>query len=85
MGKDVYTFWTRGGLSWGAPYIAGVVALGMQVNPGLRIDQVNKLLYDSGWDFQRGRLINPVGFVRAARMATKWERGAMIPLQECEG
>ena len=65
--RDAYTFWTRSGLSWGAPYYAGVVALGMQVNPDLRPDQIDKLLYDSGWDFQRGRLINPVGFVEAAR------------------
>ena len=40
--KDVYTFWTRGGLSWGAPYIAGVVALGLQVNPDLSVDQIKQ-------------------------------------------
>jgi hypothetical protein len=56
-------------LSWGAPYYAGVVALGIQVNPNLRPDQIDKLLYDSGWDFQKGKLINPVGFVKAARKA----------------
>jgi serine protease AprX len=67
--KDAYTFWTRSGLSWGAPYYAGVVALGIQVNPNLRSDQIDKLLYDSGWDFQKGKLINPVGFVEAARKA----------------
>jgi len=65
--RDAYTFWTRGGLSWGAPYYAGVVALGIQVNPNLRPDQIDKLLYDSGWDFQKGRLINPIGFVEAAQ------------------
>jgi hypothetical protein len=56
-------------LSWGAPYITGVVALGMQVNPGLRPDRKDKLLYDSGWNFQKGRLINPIGFVEAALKA----------------
>jgi subtilisin family serine protease len=65
--RDVYVFWTAGGLNWGAPYIAGVVALGLQVNPDLPADQIDKLLYDSGWDFQRGKLINPLGFVDAAR------------------
>jgi len=68
--KDAYTFYPVGGLSWGAPYYAGVVALGMQVNPDLRVDQIEKLLYDSGWDFQRGKLINPISFVEAARMAS---------------
>jgi serine protease AprX len=67
--KDAYTFWVSGGLSWGAPYYAGVVTLGIQVNPNLRPEQIEKLLYDSGWDFQRGKLINPVGFVEAARKA----------------
>jgi beta-lactamase regulating signal transducer with metallopeptidase domain len=67
--RDAYTFWTRSGLSWGAPYYAGVVALGIQVNPNLHPDQIDKLLYDSGWDFQKGKLINPVGFVKAARAA----------------
>jgi hypothetical protein len=67
--EDAYVFWTSGGLSWGAPYIAGVVALGIQINPDLRVEQIDTLLYDSGWDFQRGKLINPVGFVEAARTA----------------
>jgi hypothetical protein len=44
-------------LNWGAPYFAGVVALGMQVNPDPRPDQKDKLLYHSGWNFQKGRLI----------------------------
>ncbi len=32
-------------------------------------NQIDKLLYESGWDFQRGKLINPVGFVEAAQKA----------------
>ncbi|UCF17181.1 MAG: S8/S53 family peptidase, partial [Phycisphaerales bacterium] len=65
--KDAYTFGPGSAASWAAPYVAGVVAMGMQVNPDLRADQVNELLYDSGWDFQTGRLINPIAFVEAAR------------------
>ena len=72
--KDAYIFWIDGGLSWGAPYIAGVVACGLQVNPDLAVDQIDKLLYDSGWDFQRGKLINPLGFVDAARRASSNDR-----------
>ena len=67
--KDAYTFWLDGGLSWGAPYIAGVVACGLQVNPDLPVDQIDKLLRNSGWDFHGGKLINPPGFVDAARRA----------------
>jgi len=57
------------GRSWGAPYLAGVVACGLHVNPDLPIDQIGKLLCDSGWDFQRGKLLNPRGFLDAARGA----------------
>lgn len=67
--NDAYSFHVRGGLSWGAPYIAGVIALGMQVNPDLRPDQISGLLYNSGWDFQKGKLINPVGFVEEVHTA----------------
>jgi len=65
--KDAYIFWSQGGYSWGAPYIAGVAALGVQVNPDLTEEQIDQLLYESGWDFLKGKLINPVGFVHAVR------------------
>ena len=65
--KDAYIFWSQGGFSWGAPYIAGVAALGVQANPDLTAEQIDQLLYESGWDFQKGKLINPVGFVHAVR------------------
>jgi hypothetical protein len=65
--QNAYTFWTHSRLSRGAPYYAGVVVLCIQVNPDLRPDQIDKLLYDSGWDFQKGRLNNPVGFIEAAQ------------------
>jgi hypothetical protein len=63
--KDAYIFWSQGGFSWGAPYIAGVAALGVQANPDLTAEQIDQLLYESGWDFLKGKLINPVGFVHA--------------------
>jgi hypothetical protein len=65
--EEIYTFWSKGGLSWGAPYIAGVAALGVQANPDLTEKQIEQLLYESGWDFQKGKLINPVAFVKAAK------------------
>ena len=67
QGEEAYTFWSKGGLSWGAPYIAGVAALGLQANPALTVEKIEHLLYDSGWDFQKGKLINPAGFVHEAR------------------
>ena len=71
--ENAYIFWSEGGLSWGAPYIAGVVALGLQINPDLTEKQIEKLLFETGWDFQKGKLINPSEFVQAVKMQKKSE------------
>ncbi len=66
-GEEAYIFWSKSGLSWGAPYIAGVAALGIQVNPDLTASDIERLLYESGSDFQKGKLINPLDFIQAVQ------------------
>lgn len=66
-GDEEYTFQSRGGLSWGAPYIAGVAALGLQIDPRLTEKQIERLLYESGSDFHKAKLIDPVGFIHAVQ------------------
>ena len=69
-----------------AVHVAGVVACGLQVNPDLPVDQIDRLLYDSGWDFQRGKLINPQGFVNAARRTGSNDRkGGEVSRAESKG
>ena len=71
-GPSGYTFWGAGGLSWTAPYVAGVIALGFQVNPELRADEVFPLLRATGTPFRDGFIINPPAFVeRVAAAAGK--------------
>lgn len=60
--KD-YFFGAKGGLSWGAPYLAGVIALGLQVNPLLDEEAVFDCLKKTATPFQGGWLVNPVSFV----------------------
>jgi len=60
---EAYIFWSSGGISWAAPYIAGVVALGLQINPDLSESQIERLLYETGYPYQKGKLINPIGFI----------------------
>ena len=64
---DSYAFCEVGGYSWGAPYIAGVVALGLQINPELNREQIETLLYSSGTPLHESRLINPEGFIEAVK------------------
>lgn len=61
--NDAYTFGSQGGLSWDAPYIAGVVALGLQVKPDLTVEEIDKLLMKTGYPFNFGKIINPIGFI----------------------
>ncbi len=60
---DAYIFWSKGGLSWGAPFIAGVAALGLQMNPELTPGTIRKHLYATGTTFNKGKIINPRRFV----------------------
>ena len=70
-GPSDYAFWAAGGLSWTAPYVAGVVALGFQVNPELKADEVFPLLKATGTPFRDGVIINPPAFVDRVAAARK--------------
>jgi Subtilase family len=71
-GPSDYTFWAAGGLSWTAPYVAGVIALGFQVDPELKAEEIFPLLKTTGTPFRDGVIINPPAFVdRVAAAAGK--------------
>lgn len=65
--KRQYIFTQAGGQSWSVPYIVGVIAMGLQVNPNLTKEQSMKYLYDSGYDFRGGKIINPEGFINMVK------------------
>ena len=50
-------------MSWGAPFIAGVAALGIQQNPDLTPRQIRQQLQATGTQFNNGKMINPKKFV----------------------
>ena len=62
-GDKDYAFFAKGGLSWGSPYLAGVIAMGFQLNPDLSESQVFKFLRETGTPFQKGVIVNPGRFV----------------------
>jgi len=68
-GPSDYAFWAAGGLSWTAPYVAGVIALGFQVNPELKAEEVFPLLKATGTPFRDGVIINPPAFVERVAAA----------------
>jgi serine protease AprX len=58
-----YHYDKRGGMSWGMPYLVGVVALGLQDDPALTRENAVRYLWDSATPWRSGRIINPPGFV----------------------
>lgn len=65
-GDCTYRYDGVGGLSWGIPYAAGVLAMGWQVNPEMSNDQMLQLLHDTFVQGADGTMvIDPIAFIRA--------------------
>lgn len=65
-GSPSYQYTGQGGLSWGIPYAAGVLALGWQINPALDNDQIVQILFDTCSIANDGsNIINPGAFIDA--------------------
>jgi serine protease AprX len=66
-----YTYYGAGGLSWATPYLAGVLALGLQVNPSATPEDLFAALLETAWTFGQegvqGKLLNPKAFVDALK------------------
>jgi hypothetical protein len=67
-GIDVYTFDRMGGMSWGAPYIAGLAALAYQVNPDIKPKEIIQLLIQTTFKTEAGSIVNPRGFIEMVRI-----------------
>jgi beta-lactamase regulating signal transducer with metallopeptidase domain len=69
-GQSTYQYTGRGGLSWGIPYAAGVLAMGWQVRPDLPAEKMKALLLASGREVANGhRIIDPQNFIRQVQAA----------------
>ncbi|OHB72956.1 MAG: hypothetical protein A2Z25_13370 [Planctomycetes bacterium RBG_16_55_9] len=66
-GPDVYTFDRTGGMSWAAPYMAGLAALAYQVKPDIDPKTIVDLWLKTAMQTDVGPIINPVGFIEAVR------------------
>lgn len=67
-----YQYTGQGGLSWGIPYAAGVLALGWQVNPTLDNTQIVQILFETSSIANDGsNIINPIAFIDAIKKIKK--------------
>ena len=67
VGPEVYKFDRAGGMSWGAPYLAGLAALAFQVNPQIEPNKIVELWLKTAVHTDAGPVVNPVGFIEAVR------------------
>ncbi len=67
LGPEVYTFEREGGMSWAAPYLAGLAALAFQVDPEIKPDDVVKLWIETAVKTDAGSVVNPPGFIEAVQ------------------
>jgi hypothetical protein len=66
-----YTYYGAGGLSWATPYLAGMMALGLQVNPSATAEEIYDAIRSTAtplWQIGLwGDLVSPGAFVDAMR------------------
>jgi serine protease AprX len=63
-GFPSYQYTGIGGLSWSIPYLAGVLAMGWQVDPGLSNDEIIDYIFQSAYVTEENvKIINPVAFI----------------------
>lgn len=64
-----YQFSGYGGLSWSTPYLAGVLAMGWQINPELTNDHILDILFHSAYITENGeRIIDPRAFIERVKL-----------------
>jgi hypothetical protein len=58
----------RGGISWSVPYLAGLFALALQVNPNIKQEEITGIIKESAIINKKGlRIINPEGIIKLVK------------------
>lgn len=67
-GTDAYAYWGEGGRSWACPYLAGMIALGVQVKPDATPAELYQAVVATATRTTNGLLlVNPEAFIASLR------------------
>ena len=67
-----YMYNGRGGISWSVPYLAGLFAMILQVNPDIKREEISKIINESAVTNKKGvRVVNPKGIIDLAKKSLK--------------
>lgn len=65
VGEKEYQYNGKGGISWSVPYLAGVFALALQVNPDLTKKEILEKIKQTAIPNKEGlKVINPMGLIK---------------------
>jgi len=67
QGTNVYRYCREGGMSWAAPYIAGLAALAFQVNADLQPQTIVEKLVETATHTKAGPVVNPRRFIESVK------------------
>ena len=78
-----YIYWSSGGLSWTMPYVLGVYAIAISIDPTLTQDAIRKLVKETAFTDDTGRkILDPVSFIAAVLQGAGREAEARELLEE---
>jgi hypothetical protein len=64
LGGAQYIYWSTAGLSWTMPYVMGLYAIALSIDPTLTKDELRMMLKMSAYPFGDGlQMVSPIGFV----------------------
>jgi hypothetical protein len=69
QGVDVYRYSRGIANSWAPPYIAGLTALALQVNPDLQPETILEQLIKTATHTKAGPVVNPRGFIDSIKLS----------------
>ena len=62
----------KGGMSWSVPYLAGLFALALQINPNLQKEEIAEIIKKSAVVNNKGlKIVNPEGIIELVKEKTK--------------
>ena len=62
--NNQYSYYSKGGISWSIPYLAGIFTLMLQVNKNLKMEEMVKIIHDTVFVNKNGlKIINPRGII----------------------
>lgn len=78
-----YIYWAKGGLSWAMPYVIGLYAIAIEIDPTLTQENLRKLIVDTAYVNDEGlSIVNPVGFVAEVLKKVGRDSEAQVMLNE---